>query len=94
MLTSEFLLIKILIPPYFIHVLLRDDLVFALLLAIRRLNFLGEVVRVKKQKTIASSWFPRKLNFLEKLIFNHFYDIVGCIKKKLFKKEILCRFQA
>ena len=81
-LTSEFLLIKIIIPLYFIHVCLRVDLVFALLLAIRWLNFFGGVVRVKKQKTIGSSWFHRKLNFLEKSIFVHFYDSIGYIKKK------------
>ena len=69
MLTSEFLLIKIKIPPYFIHVLLRVDLVFALLLAIQWFNFFRGVVRVKKQKTIASSWFHKKLNFFGKIDF-------------------------
>ena len=50
----------------FWKVWLRVDLVFALLLAIRWEHFFRGVVRVKKQKTIASCWFHRKLNFLEK----------------------------
>ena len=33
------------------------------------------VLRVKKTKTIASSWFHGKLTFLKNLIFTHFYDI-------------------
>ena len=44
-------------------------------------NIFWGVVQVKMKKTIASSWFHRKLNFLEKSIFGHFYDSIGYIKK-------------
>ena len=44
------------------------------------------VVRVKKQTTIASSWFHRKLNFLEKSFFGHFCDSIGFIQKISFNK--------
>ena len=40
-LTSEFLLLQIFIPPYFMHVWLRVNLVFALPLAIRWLNLIN-----------------------------------------------------
>ena len=43
--------------------------------------FLGGCASAKVKKTIASSWFHRKLNFLEKSIFGHYYDIIGYIKK-------------
>ena len=49
-LTSEFLLIQILIPPYFIHIWLRVHLVFALLLAVWWLNFLGGLCEWKSKK--------------------------------------------
>ena len=39
-------------------------------------NFFFGVVRVKKKKTRASSWFQGKVHFFENLIFNQFYDIL------------------
>jgi hypothetical protein len=43
-------------------------------------HILGGVVEVKnRKKNIVSSWFHRKLNFLEKSIFGHFYDSIGYI---------------
>ena len=52
-------------------------------------KFFGGVVRVKKQKTIASSWFHRQLKILEKLIFGHFSDSIGYIKESYSTKNFM-----
>ena len=45
------------------------------------------VMGVQKTKTIASSWFHRKFNFLERSNFNHFDDSRWCIKNGINHKN-------
>ena len=47
------------------------------------------VLRVKKKKTTASSWFHSKFNFSETNDFKYFYDSHGYIKKKLYSSHKL-----
>ena len=61
-------------PLYFIHVWLRVDLVFASTARYLVVILCFWVVRVKKKKTRASSWFQGNVNFFQNLIFNPFYD--------------------
>ena len=72
--TSVFLLIQMIVPLYFAHVLLCVDLIFPLHVDIWWLCFCFGSCQWKRKKTRVSSWFQGKVIFFENQIFNHFYE--------------------